>query len=136
VVAVGNTLKPGAAGGETGAGVMGGNNSAVEVVSWRQKIETWLWSKLWAIEHRLLRMISLYRLYFTALATGSAILASIFSMLYNALLSRAISAYCVFCGIICDCDIFAWMAILDWDNFLLQLASSKLSHLGLSSLLE
>src|SRR5271170_7524457 len=66
--------------------VTGGNNSAVEVVSWRQKIETWLWSNLWAIEHRLLRMISLYRLYFTALATGSAILASTFSstMLDNA----------------------------------------------------
>jgi hypothetical protein len=75
--------------------VTGGNNSAVEVVSWRQKIETWLWSKLWAIEHRLLRMISLYRLYFTALATGSAILASTFSsMLDNAYSPEPLSALC------------------------------------------
>src|SRR5271170_4356515 len=98
--------------------VTGGNNSAVEVVSWRQKIETWLWSKLWAIEHRLLRMISLYRLYFIALATGSAILASTFLLHAGQhLLSRAPFR------IVCTCDILHGMPIPDWDSFLRQLTS-------------
>jgi hypothetical protein len=94
--------------------VTGGNNSAVEVVSWRQKIETWLWSKLWAIEHRLLRMISLYRLYFTALATGSAILASTFSSMLDSAYSPEppFRIVCT-CGIVRDRDILHGMSIPD-----------------------
>jgi hypothetical protein len=105
-----------------GAGSRGGNNSAVEVVNWRQKIETWLCSKLWAIEHRLLTMISLYRLYFTALTTGSAILASTFSSTY---LSRLCSLVGLFVTVT-----FYMGADSGWDKFRRQLASGKMCHHG------
>src|SRR5205085_3670433 len=86
--------------------VTGDNNSAVEVVSWRQKIETWLWSKLWAIEHRLLRMISFYRLYFTC--PCNRICDFGFNFLLHAgqrLLSRAFSGIVCTCGLVRDRDI-------------------------------